>query len=206
MFHSGCRPSVASSKCRNFSVGLECPHPAHNSFRGIFYHKFLCAISTVQCYKDESTSSRNQMESIISYVDQRIFIGTSVHPFGPSWGPVEKLGPFPSCPNDALSDGTIFTPIPQILKNTSSEPPCVVLVDSFLHLIDFRFKNGKIMLRSPVARKRSSADSGEVESAENVKTKGDEGADERLAHGTRRSRGPRGLAALGSNLQQVPTL
>ena len=124
MFHSGCRPSVASSKCRNFSVGLECPHPAHNSFRGIFYHKFLCAISTVQCYKDESTSSRNQMESIISYVDQRIFIGTSVHPFGPSWGPVEKLGPFPSCPNDALSDGTIFTPIPQILKNTSSEPPC----------------------------------------------------------------------------------
>ena len=64
------------------------------------------------------------------------------------------------------------------------------------------FKNGEIMLRSPVARKRSSVDSGEVESAETVKTKGDETADERLAHGTRRSRGPRGLAALGSSFQQ----
>ena len=58
------------------------------------------------------------------------------------------------------------------------------------------------MLRSPVARKRSSADSGEVESAEKVRTKGDEAVDEILAHGTRRSRGPRALAALGSSFQQ----
>jgi hypothetical protein len=45
-------------------------------------------------------------------------------------------------------------------------------VDPFLDLIDFSFKNGEMMLRSPVARKRSNADSGEVGSAEKAITKG----------------------------------
>ena len=53
-----------------------------------------------------------------------------------------------------------------------------------------------------MARTRASADSGEVESSEKAKTKGVEAVDESLAHGTRRSRGPRALAALGSSFQQ----
>jgi len=75
-------------------------------------------------------------------------------------------------------------------------------VDPFLDLIDFSFKNGEMMLRSPVARKRSNADSGEVGSADKAKTKGVEAADESLAHGMRRSRGPRDLATLRSSFQQ----
>ncbi len=58
------------------------------------------------------------------------------------------------------------------------------------------------MLQSPVARTRASADSGEVESAEKTKTKGVEAVDESLAHGTRRSRGPRDIATLRSRFQQ----
>jgi len=74
-------------------------------------------------------------------------------------------------------------------------------VDPYLDLIIFSFKNGKIMLQSPVARTRASADSGEVESSEKAKTKGVEAVDESLAHGTRRSRG-QNIATLRSSFQQ----